>query len=328
MIITKTPFRMSFSGGGSDMEEFYSRSEGAVLSVSLDKSIYISTHRFFEEGKFRIKYSRTETAEGTASVQHPIVREALERFGVKGSLEISSNGDVPSGTGLGSSSAFTVCLLHNLHVRAGRYVTQEELARQACEIEIERLKEPIGKQDQYAAAYGGLNVFRFLSNGEVAVEPLHLPKDVYKRFHSSLMLFYTGEQRKTSQILSEQRSNLKAQDKFSMLREMVGHVYQFRDALCAGNLDAAGTLLHKGWLLKRGLASKISTPELDSLYDTAIRNGALGGKLLGAGGGGFFLFYCPPERQEKLRSALPSLREFRFKFTNEGSKVIYVGDEY
>ena len=328
MIITKTPFRMSFAGGGSDMEQFYSRSEGAVLSVSLDKSIYISSHKFFEEGKLRIKYSRTETVSGASAVQHPIVRVVLERFGIKGSLEISSNGDVPSGTGLGSSSAFTVGMLHNMHTRAGRYVSKEELARQACEIEIDVLHEPIGKQDQYAAAYGGLNILRFLSNGEVVVEPVHLDKAVYKQFQSSLLLFYTGEQRKTSEILSEQRGNIKNEDKFSALKDMVGQVYELRDALSSGNIEAAGAVLHKGWLLKRKLASKISSPELDSLYDTAVKNGAFGGKLLGAGGGGFFLFCCPPERQEKLRGALSSLRELKFKFTNEGSKVIYAGDEY
>jgi len=326
VIITKTPFRISFVGGGSDIEDFYAGRQGAVLSTSINKYMYISSHKFFEENLVRVKYSETETVDNISNLNHPILRVVLEKFNIRGGMEISSIADIPSGTGLGSSSSFTVCLLHNLYTVAGKFVTKERLAAEACEIEIEMLKEPIGKQDQYAAAYGGLNVFKFNSNGSVTVEPVHLPKDIYNELESNLMMFYTGSQRKASSILSEQKKNIAKEDKVKNLEEMVGLVWELRDCLYKGNLEDFGKILHQNWILKQKLASSISNDDINQYYEKAMKNGALGGKLLGAGGGGFLLFYCEKQHQEKLKQAMLPLKQFDFKFDQEGSKLIYVGE--
>ena len=328
MIITKTPLRISFVGGGSDIEEFYSKQEGAVLSAAINKYMYISSHHFFDKDKIRVKYSKTETVASVDEINHPIMREVLRKFNVAGALEISSNSDVPAGTGLASSSAFTVGLLHNLYAKNGKLVLRERLAEEACDIEINRLKEPIGKQDQYACAVGGLNVLRFLPSGEVAVEPVHLKKELFKELQKNLLMFFTGEQRSAGDILKEQKENLKGGIKTEILKEMVGLVYKLRDALYAGELDKFGPLLHENWLLKRKLASAITNPVVDGIYSRGLENGATGGKLLGAGGAGFMLFYCPQKAQERLRAALSNLTEMKFKFDGEGTKLIYAGDEY
>lgn len=328
MIITKTPFRISFVGGGSDLESFYSCSEGAVLSTTINKFMYISSHRFFDEDKIRVKYSQTETVTDAKDLHHPIVREVMKQFNIKGALEISSNADIPAGTGLGSSSSFTVGLLHNIYTVLGKFVTKKQLAEEACATEIEKLKEPIGKQDQYAASFGGLNVIRFHTSGQVSVEPIHLQKDIYTQLQENLLVFYVGQQRKTSSILVEQKNNMQRPDKYDLLRKMVELVWKLRDSLYRGNLEEFGRTLDANWNLKKQLASKISDPKLDSIYETAIQNGALGGKLLGAGGGGFFLFYCESSNHAKLRKAMSSFREMKLNFENEGTKVIYVGDQY
>jgi len=329
MIITRTPFRISFVGGGSDIEEFYSQWPGAVLSTTINKFMYISSHRFWDEEIIVAKYSRTEMVKDIETLQHPIIREVLKQFNVSGALEISSNADVGAGTGLGSSSSFTVGMLHNLYSVFGRFVTKQQLAEEACDIEINRLGGPIGKQDQYAAAFGGLNVYRFESSGAVTVEPLHLKKEIYKALQSRLMMFYLGTQRSASTILAEQQKNMRLKkSNLEIIREMVGLVWELRDVLYKGRLEEFGSILHKNWLCKQNLASMISTDSINDLYATALRNGATGGKLLGAGGGGFFLLYCEPELQDRLRAALPGLREMKFKFENEGSKIIYIGDEY
>jgi len=330
MIITKTPFRISFAGGGSDLEEFYAQSPGAVLSATINKYMYLSTHRFFEKHRLRIKYSKTETVDCAAEVRHPIVREVLRQFQVEGALEISSNADVPAGTGLGSSSAFTVGLLHNMHTVFGRFVTKAQLAAEACEIEINRLGEPIGKQDQYAAAFGGLNVIEFLPSGQVEVGPIHLPREVYETLQANLLLFYVGHARSAATILGEQKANMQVADKVGNVKRMVELVWELREALYAGELHRFGEILDRGWRLKQGLAAAISDPRLDGIYERALAAGAAGGKLLGAGGGGFMLFYCEPENQAVLRAAMThwELDEMRFRFDNEGSKLIYVGDEY
>ena len=251
MIITRTPFRVSFVGGGSDIEDFYKYSQGAVLSTTINKYMYIYSHNFFDVNKIRVKYSKTETVTGVNKIKHPIVREVLKKFKIKGALEISSNADVPANTGLGSSSSFTVGLLHNLYTKFGKYVTKDQLAEEACDIEINKLKEPIGKQDQYAAAFGGLSVFIFEPSGSVKVDPLHLTKETYKNLQKNLLMFYTGMQRKTSSILTEQKKNIKAKDKFETLKKMVNYVWQLRDALYEGNLEEFGKLLHKNWILKK-----------------------------------------------------------------------------
>ena len=328
MIVTRTPFRVSFVGGGSDLPEFYTKHQGAVLSCTINKYMYISTHRFFDEDKICLKYSKTEITSNVHELQHPAAREILKKFSIHGALEISSNADVPAGTGLGSSSSFAVGLLHNLYAFSGRFAPKEELAQNACEIEIEKLKEPIGKQDQYAAAYGGLNIIKFHKSGSVDVEPLYLNQEVYERLQRNLLMFYVGDQRNTALILSEQQQNMVYEDKVSILNKMVDLVWYMRDALYNGRVDDLGPILHANWELKKQLASKITNAKIDEYYDIAINNGALGGKILGAGGGGFLLFYCPEEKQILLRKALFFLKEMPFRIEREGSKVIYVGDVY
>lgn len=324
MIITRTPFRISFVGGGSDLKAFYQEHQGAVLSTTINKYMYISSHDFFNPETIRVKYSKTEEVQKVEDLSHPIFKEVLKSLDIKG-VEISSIADVPSGTGMGSSSAFTVGLLHNLYTLKRQFVTKEQLALEACQTEIDKLKEPIGKQDQYAAAYGGFNIIRFNGDETVDVEPVFLPKDIHIELQSNLLMFYTGSQRSASKILATQTENTKKADKKAILKEMVSLVNPLRDELYKGNVDAMGQLLHKNWLLKKQLANKISNPIIDSAYDLAMKNGALGGKLLGAGGGGFLLFYCPKKKQKGLIEALNHLREFEFKFEREGSKIIYIG---
>lgn len=328
MIITRTPYRISFVGGGSDMESFYQKHQGAVLSSTINKFVYISSHHFFDEQSIRLKYSKNETVKSIADIQHPLFREALSQFGVKGSLEMSSNGDVPAGTGLGSSSAFTVGLLHNLYVREGRYATKTQLAEEACAIEIDRLKEPIGKQDHYAAAFGGLNVIRFNTNGTVDVEPIHLNQGTNRELQGNLLMFYTGTQRSASTILQEQKDNIAAMRKSDVLLQMVDLVWELRDSLFSGDIRSFGEILDRNWTFKQQLANGIGTDQISSMYRKGIAAGAVGGKLLGAGGGGFLLFYCEKEKQEKLRTELAGHQELKFKFENEGSKLVFVGDEY
>lgn len=327
MIITKTPFRISFVGGGSDLAAFYGQSPGAVLSTSINKYMYISSHGFFEPDKIRTKYSQTETVSHLSELKHPILRTVLEKFNIKGGLEISSIADVPSGTGMGSSSSFTVGLLHNLYAVTNQLADKERLAREACEVEIELLGEPIGKQDQYAAAYGGLNVIEFKPTGEVAVSPLNLSAENYLALQDNLMMYYIGNQRSASAILAEQRKNTSAADKFNALKQMVQLVYELRDNLLKGKLDEMGRILHENWQLKQNLASGITNPMIGEIYETAMKNGALGGKLLGAGGGGFMLFYCPKPQQQKLTESLKGIRPFGFTFERDGSQLIYLAND-
>ena len=235
MIITRTPFRISFVGGGSDLEDFYAHYPGAVLSTTINRFMYISTHRFWDEEIIVAKYSKTETVKNIQELQHPIIREVLKKFNISGALEISSNADVGAGTGLGSSSAFTVGLLHNLYTVFGKFATKQQLAEDACDIEINRLQEPIGKQDQYAASFGGLNILRFASAGTVNVEPIHLPREIYRALQERLMLFYLGRQRSASSILAQQKKNMRNQkESIAILREMTGLVDELRDTALYG----------------------------------------------------------------------------------------------
>lgn len=325
MLIAKAPFRISFAGGGSDLRDFYSKNGyGAVLSTSIDKYMYIMIHPYFHD-KIRIKYSRTEDVNDIDEIQHPLVRECLKEAGIEKGIEIASIADVPAGTGLGSSSTFTVCLLHTLYGYKGKFVTKERLAKEACKIEIEILKEPIGKQDQYAASYGGLNYIQFNSDESVFVEPIICKPEIKSRLERSLLMFYIGNERKAGQILSEQKENMKKNEKIELVKRMVMLAKDMKDSLNGGNIKNFGEILHEGWLIKKELASNISNPMLDEYYEKALKAGAVGGKLLGAGGGGFFLFYCEPKYQNKVKEAL-DLREMKFKFDNEGSKIIYLGE--
>lgn len=322
MIITRTPFRISFVGGGSDLQAFYAHQPGAVLSTTINQYMYISSHHFFEPDKVRVKYALTETVDDIQKLQHPILRVILERFRLSG-IEISSIADVPAGTGMGSSSSFTVGVLHNLYEMMGKSVSKEQLAKEACEIEIEILREPIGKQDQYAAAYGGLNVFRFMPDESVEVSPVNIPADTLQRLQDNLLLFYIGSQRKAADILATQRANTAQSDKFRTLVRMVELVDVLKASLVKGLVDDMGDILHENWTLKKQLAGSISNQEINAYYDLAMKHGATGGKLLGAGGGGFLLFYCPQSRQNELIQALHPLRKFDFSFENQGSKLIH-----
>ncbi len=326
MIITKTPFRVSFVGGGSDMAPFYEKYGGCVLSTSINKYMYISIHPYFDETKTLLKYSENELITSLSEIRHTISRQVLTDMQIHG-VEISSTADVPGGTGLGSSSTFTVGLLHTLFCYQGKYVSKGKLAALACQVEIEKLGNPIGKQDQYAAAFGGLNFIRFNRDGSVTVEPVLTPVDTYRRLEKNLLMFYTGQTRSANPILAEQKKNIQETAKAQKLQKMCSHAEQMRESLLQGDLTAFGEILHRGWQLKKELAGGISNPAIDELYDLALRHGASGGKLLGAGGGGFLLFYCPEERQEELKKALP-LKPFDFLFERDGTSVVYIGDKY
>lgn len=323
MIGTRTPFRMSFVGGGSDLKEFYTRIDGCVLSTTIDKYMYIFIHPYFD-GRIQIKYSKTELVNRIEDIEHPIVREAMNRFKLNG-VDINSIADIPAGTGLGSSSSFTVGLLHALYSYVGQSVDAERLAAEACEIEIDFLKEPIGKQDQYAAAYGSMNVIRFQSDGTVSVEPVMMEPENYQKLQNNLLMFYTGTTRSASGVLHDQKNNLiNEQDKFDSLVQMTQLVEKASTCLNNSDLEGFGSILDENWQLKKSLSSKISASVIDEIYTVAKKNGAVGGKLLGAGGGGFLLFYCEAENHKKLRTALSSLREISFDFDQGGSRLIRI----
>jgi len=324
MIIGRAPFRISFAGGGSDIESFYRKSAGAVVSTTIDKYMYLMIHPYFHN-KIRIKYSRTEDVRSTDDIQHPLVRECLRLLEINRGVEIASIADIPAGTGLGSSSSFTVSLLNALSAYRQRMRSKEWLAEKACTIEIEKVGEPIGKQDQYAASFGGMNYFRFQRDGTVLAEPIILPAETKKRLEESLLMFYVGNERSASDILSRQKEEMDKEDKFKRVCQMVELAEELKRALSRGDLGDFGSLLHQGWLLKRGVTGGISNNHLDGLYEKALEAGARGGKVLGAGAGGFFLFYCEPENQEDLRTAL-GLRELRFRFDDEGARILYFSD--
>ena len=326
MIISRTPFRISFVGGGSDLPYFYKKQVGAVLSVSINKYMYIAVHPFFNRKQFQLKYSKTELCNEVDEVMHPIIRQVLKFLRIKGGLEIVSIADIPAGTGLGSSSSFTVGLLNSLYSFFGKFTTKEKLASIASMIEIKKLKEPIGKQDQYAASYGGLNVFTFNKNDSVDVAPINIKSSILKLLEKNLLLFYTKINRLSEFILKDFKEELKKEHNFEIQKQMVELVPEALEALYAGKLNDFGHVLHKSWNLKRNLSTKISNPFIDKYYDIAIKNGALGGKLLGAGGGGFLLFYCERKNQNKLKKALSDLSELRFSFDMQGSKIIYIGE--
>jgi len=323
MIGTRTPFRMSFIGGGSDLKEFYSIEPGSVISATINKYMYIFVHPYFDN-RIQIKYSKTELVERIEDIKHPIVREALKKFDMVG-IDINSIADIPAGTGLGSSSSYTVGLLHALYNYTGQQVSIERLAREACEIEIDILKEPIGKQDQYASSFGGLNLIRFFPTGEVDVEPVIIAPETYEKLQDNLLLFYTGTTRSASKVLNDQKNNLiNDPSKFDIQVQMTELVEKAKNYLFESNLNSFGKILDENWKLKRSISSKISNSDIDDLYTLAKNNGALGGKILGAGGGGFFLFYCEPEKKENLRLALKKLREIKFMFDSSGTKTINV----
>jgi len=326
MIITKTPLRVSFCGGGSDIAAFYREHGGCVLSTSINKYMFIMIHPYFHEGSTVLKYSKTEVVSDIKDIEHSIFNCVLNMYNLSG-VEITSMADIPAGTGLGSSSSFTVGLLNTVNAYIGKLVSKTKLAELASEIEIEHLKSPIGKQDQYAAAIGGLNFIRFNPNDSVTVEPLLLSKRVTDELQGNLLMFYTGEIRDANDILTEQTANSTQSDKVNNLKQMCRLAEVMKEELEKENISVFGDLLNENWQLKKNLASGISTGYLDDIYDKAMKNGAKGGKLLGAGGAGFFLFYCEKDKQDYLRNAL-KLKELPFAFENDGSSIIFVGDKY
>lgn len=322
MIISKTPFRVSFFGGGTDLEDYYKSNYGAVVSTTIDKYIYITVNKRFEDS-IRVSYSKTEIVENVNEIQHPIVRNALKLVGIDGGIEITSIADIPAKTGLGSSSTFTVGLLNALYAYKGIYASAEKLASEACKIEIEMLGEPIGKQDQYAAAYGGLNYIQFNSDDSVFVEPLICSKETKEYLNNNLMLFYTGMTRSTGEILKDQKKN--TDSKHEVLTQMRDMTKSFKSVISVGkDLNSIGKLLDNAWHLKKQMSNKISSGIIDEHYEKALINGALGGKILGAGGGGFLLLYCESHNQEKLKNVLSELNYVPIKFEGQGSKIIFV----
>jgi len=325
VIITRAPFRVSFCGGGSDLANFYEQHGGCVLSTSIKKYMYLSIHPYFDPNTIALKYSQTEIVNNFDEIKHRIFRQCLTNFNIKGA-ELSSTADVPSGTGLGSSSTFTVALIHLLYTYIGRFVSKEQLAEEACEVEIKKLGEPIGKQDQYAAAYGGMNFIEFHRSGDVTVQPLVMKKESYEILEKRLLLFYTGNVHSASKILAEQSQNVKSTNKALIQLKMCSLARELKQNLEENNLSVMGECLHRSWLLKRELASGITSPEIDRLYEKAITAGAAGGKLLGAGGGGFLLFYVDEDKQASVREAMKELREMDFQFDNTGASIIFVGN--
>lgn len=323
MIITRTPFRVSLCGGGSDLPSFYEKHGGCVLSTSIKKYMYITVHPSFDD-KTVLKYSKTEEVNNIEDIEHNYFKQCLKDLDVSG-VEITSIADIPQGTGLGSSSSFTVGLLNALYCYKRKYVSKEQLADEACKVEIDKLGNPIGKQDQYAASYGGLNFYKFNKDGSVDVTPVLLEKEAYKQLEENLIMLYVGGVHSASAILKEQGKNVSSKsDKEKNLLEMCKMTEKLKYELENNNIDYVGETLHKSWLLKKTLASGISNPEIDKYYDLAIKNGATGGKLLGAGGCGFLLFYVPKENQEKFREAMKDLKELDFEFDHQGTVPIFV----
>ena len=326
MIITKTPFRVSFCGGGSDMANFYEKYGGCVLSTSINKYCYISIHPYFNENQTLLKYSENELVDSPDQIKHRIFRQVLTDMDIHG-VEISSTADIPGGTGLGSSSTFTVGLLNTLNCYNGKFVSKDKLAKLACEVEIEKLGNPIGKQDQYGAALGGLNFIKFNQDGSVSHEPILMEGKTYKKLQKNLLMFYTGTTRSANTILAEQTKNITSEDKARNLLKMCGLAKDMKVALENNDISSFGKILDEGWQLKKELASGIANQAIDEAYEIAMKNGALGGKLLGAGGGGFLLFYCEEEKQDQLKKAI-GLKELDFSFERDGTSVIYIGDKY
>ena len=322
MIISQTPYRVSFAGGGTDLPSFYRREYGAVLSTTINQHIYVTIHRRFEP-TIRVSYSRTEEAATLNEVQHELVREVMRRVEIDEPLEITTIGDVPAGTGMGSSSSLTVGLLTALYGYRHRVVSPRMLAEQAAQIEIDVLGKPIGRQDQYAAAWGGLNYIRFNPDETIDVEPVPCRSETLAELERQILLVYTGQTRDATAIL--ERQSTVTVDRMDVLRSMRDLADQMRHALAGeGNLDRFAALLHDGWELKRSLGCGISTERVDEWYEAARRAGAVGGKLLGAGGGGFLLLIAPAWRHRAIREALNRPRELQFRIARHGSRIIFL----
>ena len=326
MIITQTPYRVSFAGGGTDLPAFYRHEFGAVLSVGVMHHMYVTVSPRFDKTT-RVAYTRVEIADGIDKIEHTIAREALRMTGLGEHLEITTVGDVPAGTGMGSSSSLAVGLLNALYAYKGQVTSPSALAEKACEIEIDILQKPIGRQDQYAAAYGGVNYIRFNPDHTVDVEPVPVNPAFLDELEKHIILLYTDQQRDADTILKKQSEG--SADKMTVLREMRDLAGEMRLTMGGGgNLSAFGELLHQGWELKRSLGFGISNQGVDDWYNAARANGAMGGKLLGAGGARFLMVMPTPERHDAIRAACGNPREIDFRIDRRGSRVIYISDRY
>ena len=329
MIISRTPVRLSFFGGGTDYREYFSRNKGAVLGSTINKYIYVSVNELsdFFQYKIRVGYSKAELVERVDDIVHPSVRECLKFKNITGNLDIHIFADLPARTGLGSSSAFTVGFLNALYAMEGKLVIKQKLAEDAIFVEQQLIKENVGCQDQMHCAYGGMNIIEFDPN-RISVRPVIISGEKLQALNSSLMVFYTGQTRYATRILSEQIENTKNGDKDAYLARMYLMVFEaertISDEPIETMLRKLGELLHEGWQLKKSLSSRITTPQIDATYEKAMAAGAYGGKLAGAGGGGFLFFIVPPERQRAVREAMQGMLEVDFRFDNEGSKIIYI----
>lgn len=325
MIISRTPMRVSFAGGGTDLRSFYRHEPGLVVSTAINKYVYITVNRAFDRN-IRVSYSETEIVDHVSKVRHNLIREAMKLSGVTEGVEITSIADIPSkGTGLGSSSSYTVGLLNALYAYKGEFKSAKALAEEACRIEIHILGEPIGKQDQYIAAFGGLQRIQFNPDEMVFVDPIICHRSTKEALSGNLMLFYTGLTRSARTILTRQRRQTKK--KLEALRKMKAWAVKIEQCLASNrNLNRIGRYLHENWDLKKTLAGGITNPQIERWYGRAMESGAIGGKLLGAGGGGFLLFYAEEQNHWRVREALSDLQEMPIELEPQGSKIIYVED--
>jgi D-glycero-alpha-D-manno-heptose-7-phosphate kinase len=314
---------MSWVGGGSDMPAFYKDELGAVISTSINKYVYIALNPKFD-GKIRLNYSKTESVEKVCDIEHNIFRQTLIHTNILGGIEIASMADIPSqGSGLGSSSSFTVGLLNTLYAYKNQFISKEDLAKEACDIEIYKCGQTIGKQDQYAASFGGLNIIKFHSNEQVEVDPIICSPELIQIIENHTLVFYTGITRSASSILATQSKNLVHNNKKKLMRKMVELVFDLKKELESNSIINFGEILHENWVLKTQLTNSVTNSQIDEWYNLGLKNGALGGKLLGAGNGGFIMFFAPPDKHLKIEQALSGLKKVKFKFENNGSQIVY-----
>ena len=320
MIIVQSPLRISLFGGGTDFSDFYRQEGGCVLSTAIDKYIFVVIKQRYDD-MLRIGYTRTELVDSVDKIEHELIRQALLKTGISKGVEIITMGDIPAGSGLGSSSAVTVGALHAMYSYLNESVPALRLAKEACEIEIDELKKPIGVQDQYISAFGDIRFIEFNTDDSIYVERVEMDSAIKRRLNENLLIFFTGITRQASTILTEQQNNIKQH--MAILREMKQIAQSAHGELISGNIDALGQLLDESWHLKKQLSSRINNDFIEEAYQAALAAGALGGKIAGAGGGGFLLLYCPYEYREKVRAALHNLKELPFQLEPGGSKIIF-----
>ena len=324
MIISRAPFRVSLGGGGTDLPSYYTKYGGFFVSGAVNRYVHIAINRRFEQDSLRVSYSTTEIVKSAEELKHPLVREALKLLGVSRGIEIVSIADAPAATGLGSSGSFCVCLLKGLHAYLRQDVTTRDIAEEACDIAMKRLREPSGKQDEYIASFGGICSFEVDRDGAVKVQPISLSTHTLSELEANILMFYTGITRSAAPVLSRQQDAIGREEGASRMHRIKEIGIMSRDALVSGDLTRFGQLLHEHWLVKRGVTDGMTTSDIDRWYEVARQNGAIGGKVIGAGGGGFLMLYCENGR-DRLRRAMEreGLTEHRFRFEFEGAKVVY-----